>query len=160
MGLLEFLHVVLVLLDRVEVEFTPKMMFCLSDSIEILEQAIGGEDGYDEQDVTENIDRDGLYDEEDEGGFTTMGPRTPDLSRNDSGKKVSTTKGQGSQKEVDGAETLTVKDNVFDMQFTVKVSTPHIILAEVTCVLLAESPSNFDFDVMFYYLVYDENTRV
>lgn len=83
--------------------------------------------------MTENVDRDRLYDEEDEGADIAMVPRTPDLPRKDSVKKVSTSKGQGSQKEVDGADTLTVDGNVFDMQFTVKLSTPHIILAEVTC---------------------------
>lgn len=79
------------------------------------------------------MDRDRFYDDEDEGGDTTMVPRTSDLPKKDSVKKVSTTKGQGSQKEVEGADTLTVSGTVFDMQFTVKLSTPHIILAEVTC---------------------------
>lgn len=98
----------------------------------ILEQAIGG-DGDDDQEVTENADRDRLYEDEDVAGDVDMAPRTPDLSRKDSVKKGSTSKGQGSQKEVDGADTLTVDGTLFEMQFTVKLSTPHIILAEVIC---------------------------
>jgi hypothetical protein len=100
--------------------------------IETLDQAIGG-DGDDDQEATENVDRDRLYEDEDGAGDVDMVPRTPDLPKKDSAKKASTSKGQGPQKEVDGADTLTVDGTVFEMQFTVKLSTPHIILAEVIC---------------------------
>lgn len=37
----------------------------------------------------------------------------------------------GTQKELDGVDTLVVDGSVFEMQFNVKLSSPHIILAEV-----------------------------
>ena len=109
----------------------------MEHSSRLFEQAIGG-DGDDDQEVTENVDRDHLYEDDHGGGDINTGPRTPDFPRKDSAKKASTSKGQGSQKEVDGAETLTVDGTEFEMQFTVKLSTPHIILAEVISLLVAE----------------------
>ena len=73
------------------------------------------------------MDRDRLYDDEE----VDVVPQTPDVSRKESAAKSSTSKGQGSQKEVDGANTLSVDGRHFNMQYVVKLSTPHIILAEV-----------------------------
>lgn len=95
-----------------------------------MQAVLGDED--DEQEVVENMDRDNLYDDEADRGDTDVVPRTPDVKKRDSASKIrSTSKSQGPQKEVDGADSLTINGNVFEMKFTVKLSTPHIILAEV-----------------------------
>ncbi|XP_024394449.1 DNA-directed RNA polymerase I subunit 1 [Physcomitrium patens] len=98
---------------------------------DLKEQAVLGDED-DEQEVVENMDRDNLYDDEADRGDTDVVPRTPDVKKRDSASKIrSTSKSQGPQKEVDGADSLTINGNVFEMKFTVKLSTPHIILAEV-----------------------------
>lgn len=46
-------------------------------------------------------------------------------------KGVTRKSSTGAQKELDGVDSLVVDGSVFEMQFSVKLSSPHIILAEV-----------------------------
>ena len=96
-----------------------------------MEQASDGEeDG--EGEVTDNIDREGFYGDDAEVQEPEVLSQAPGSSKKGPAMKGVTSKSsKGTQKELDGVDSLIVDGSVFEMLFNVKLSSPHIILAEV-----------------------------
>lgn len=85
-----------------------------------------------EGEVTENVDREGFYGDDTEVQEPEVLSQAPGSSKKGPAMKgVKPKSSTGAQKELDGVDKLVVDGSVIEMQFSVKLSSPHIILAEV-----------------------------
>lgn len=105
----------------------------------MVDQIVDGDGEKGEGEVTEDVDRDRMYDDE-EGEPPVVSIQTPEPAKKGAAKKGVTPKTGKKEKDKEiagGSDTLTVHGTTFEMQFNVKLQSPHIILAQVITSLSA-----------------------